>query len=360
MYTVRELQSDDMGAWDELIVDSAQGNVFLRSDWLEMLCDTDPALSMLILGCFGSKGELLGGQAVPYVERWGMSTTTEFEFFYSGPVLAQHDRAGRPRQVSRRRETISALAEALSTRLAYIDVEAHPTFRDARSFLYDGWQVDVLYTHLWHMDDPERVRSNMNREKRREIRRAREQYVFAAEQSKAALDAFLPLYGETMRKFSWRPSARWEEIFRERFSWMAARDGCRLYTARTPDGELASGVVVLLSREDQTAYLWRQGSGEEHVRGGVVPALYWHAACDLASELPNTNFGGSPEPSLSRFKDYLGADAVPHFRIRKNLCPVRMAALDGLVRLKDHLYNVVMRVAFEPWQRLRYGDRMTG
>jgi len=138
---------------------------------------------------------------------------------------------------------------------------------------------------------------------------------------------------------------------------MRQRDGCRLYTARTAAGDLAAGVVVLLSREDATAYLWRQGSSPDLVQAGGIPALYWHAASDLAAEFPNVNFGGSPQASLSQFKDYLGAEAVPHFALSRCKRRYRIAALERAQWVKDTVYNLAMRVAFTPWQRLRHGQR---
>jgi len=192
----------------------------------------------------------------------------------------------------------------------------------------------------------------MTREKRREIRRAEENFTFSQEEGDAVLDAFLPLYHQTMYKFTWRPSLKWETIFKKRINWMLLRDGCRLYTARTADGELAGGVVALLSREDQTAYLWRQGSQAHQL--GLVSALYWRAACDLAGEFPQINFGGSPQFSLSQFKDYLGARAVPHLQFSKRNSRYKLALVETAYTLKDQLYNLLMRVAYRPWQKLRH------
>jgi hypothetical protein len=355
MVTVRELD-DEYPAWNQMVADSPQGNVFARSDWLRMLCDTDPSLRVLILGCFDDSGRLVGGQAIPWQTLWGLHLSAEFEFFYCGPMLAPAGRGNLARRTADHHQIVTALAQALSDRLAYIHVDAHPAFQDVRPFLYAGWQATPAYTHIWRMSDTEQIWQDMNREKRREIRRAQETFTFRAEEDAASFDAFLPLYHQTMRKFTWQPSVRWQNIFIRRFAWMRQRDGCRLYTARDAGGKLAAGVVVLLSREDATAYLWRQGSSPDFVAAGGVPALYWHAACDLASDFPNVNFGGSPQASLSHFKDYLGAEAVQHFALsRRN--SRRIAALEWGQRFKDLVYNVVMRVAFTPWQRLRYGRR---
>ncbi|MFZ5918251.1 MAG: GNAT family N-acetyltransferase [Chloroflexota bacterium] len=353
MVEVRELETNEYPAWNDLVADSPQGNVFLRADWLHMLGETDPDLGLLILGCF-DKNRLVGGQAVTCQRRWGMTLSASFEFFYNGPLLSPDMPDQRASRVAKQRQILSALAEGMSARLAYIDVDTHPSFQDARPFLRSGWQVEPIYTHIWRMDDIERAWLDMNREKRREIKRAGEQFVFGVEESDPAMDAFLPLYHGTMGKFSWRPSARWEAIFRRRFHWMQERDGCRLYTARTEGGQLVGGVVVLLSRQDNTAYLWRQGSARGFVEAGGIPALYWHAATDLAGEFPNVNFGGSPQLSLDRFKDYLGAEAVMHFRLVKCNSRYRLAVFERALKSKDIVYNLVMGVAYGPWQRLRH------
>jgi len=287
-----------------------------------------------------------------YLSTWGMKLSTPFEFFYNGPLLAADPNARRVSRVSEQNEILAALAHGLSDRMAHIEMEAHPNFEDGRAFQYAGWQTQAIYTHIWEMQC-EALWAGMTREKRREIRRAEEVYTFSQEEEEAALDAFLPLYHQTMRKFSWRPSLKWETIFKQRFAWMRLRDGCRFYTARAANGEMAGGVVALLSREDQTAYLWRQGSQTHQL--GLVSALYWRAACDLADEFPQINFGGSPQFSLSQFKDYLGARAVPHLQFSKRNSRYKLPLLETAYTLKDQLYNLLMRVAYRPWQRLRHG-----
>ena len=352
MIETHELPETEHAAWNALIAESPEGNVFLHTDWLRMLCDTDPDLRIL-KACCSRDGKLVGGQVICYRRRWGMNLATDFEFFYGGPFVAPSFHAAYSRRASEHIAIVSALADWVAPRLATTRWETHPAFRDARPYLYGGWEVRTLYAHIWKMRDTEQIWKGMAREKHREIKRAQELCSFAVEQKDAALDAFLPLYRGTMRKYSWWPSPTWEMTFRERFRWMRKRDGCRLYTARTADGEMQAGCLALLSREDNTAYLWRQGSGNGRAMMGVIPALYWHAAVDLASEFAYVNFGGSPEMSLSSFKDYLGAEVAPHFQISRCNSPTGVASYDAARRLKDVLHNVLMRLAAKPILWLR-------
>ena len=341
MLAVRELERKDYAAWNQLVADSPQGNAFLRADWLQMLCDTDPDLRPLILGCFDNKGRLVGGQAVMYQQRWGMSISVTFEFFYSGPMVAPLA-GNQARCVTRTVAIVSALAEALAKRLAYVEIETHPAFNDARPFLNAGWRVVPVYTHIWRMDDVDRVWRAMSRGKQSRIKRARKHFTFGVEEADAVLNEYLPLHRQTVRKFSWQPSPTWEAIFRRRFHWMRQRDGCRLYAARTDAGELAGGELVLLSQEDKTAYIWQQSFDRKYLAQGLSPALDWYAASDLATEFPRIDFGSSPYSSLSQFKDEMGAEAVMHLAVRKNNMRFRLAVYERALKLKDSVYNLAM------------------
>ncbi|HEX7557378.1 MAG TPA: hypothetical protein VF338_12185, partial [Leptolinea sp.] len=64
---VRALSQSEYPLWDTLVSTSPQGTVFLKSDFLQMLCTSDISLRMSILGGFDSDGELKAGQ--PFVYR---------------------------------------------------------------------------------------------------------------------------------------------------------------------------------------------------------------------------------------------------------------------------------------------------
>lgn len=357
MPSVRELTPAEYPLWHRILAEAPEGNAFQRADWLTLLHDTEPGVQFMILGYFDNQEQLQGGWATTYQTQWSLTSTSTAEFFYSNPVLAVREPQSDAHQAARRWTIITALAEALAARLPFIELDCHPQFADARALQYAGWEVKPTYTHLWDMRHPDQTWQTMNREKRRQIGHAQERYSFGTSEDLETVHQFIQRYHETMKKFSWWISPAWEAAFIERFRWMRVQDACRLYTARTKDGSLAAGVIVLLSREDHTAYLWRQGSGAEHVAAGVVPALYWQAATDLADEFKIVNFGGSPQASLSRFKDYLGARAALHFQITRNSRPRRVALQNRALWLKDQTYNLGMRLAGKPIQQMLYALR---
>jgi hypothetical protein len=113
---------------------------------------------------------------------------------------------------------------------------------------------------------------------------------------------------------------------------------CRLYAAApesTPD-EPCALVTVLLFPDQHCAWLWRVAYQTDD--SGLIPALYLHAGEAVKREFGaewTVNFGGSPNLSLARFKDYLGAVPTPHWRIRWQRRGAKALLWNGLQTLKE-------------------------
>jgi hypothetical protein len=172
----------------------------------------------------------------------------------------------------------------------------------------------------------------------------------------------MTIYREAMGKFSWYPPAHWEEMQFRRVRWMEERDGCRFYTVRDDHGELLAGVLALISREDETAYYWRMGYGAAGRKAIVVPALYWECAQDLCTgenPIRYINFGSSPQPALSQFKDYLGAEATEHYRLILRKPSMRLQLMDWREQGRDRARRLVganagLRSVYQMLQRLPF------
>lgn len=319
---IARLDDGDDTNWDQLVASSPQGNSFLRADWLRMLVRTDASIGVERYVVWDQRGRLRGGWALPLRQHFGLCFATDYDLFYAGPMLAPDLT---PPAFSCRGEhdaVLSLLARAFGAHCAVIAAEAHPALSDVRAFLDAGWSVAPVYTHVWDLQEADLILLRMNREKRREIKLGAQRYRCEQETlSGSSLEQFLHLYRLTVHKFGLAPGTAWERGLRERLSWMEASDGCRLYAARDGDGRLAAAVLVLLSRDDQTAYLWRMGQDPGTTDRTAVPTLYWSVVlqlredAQLANAIRWVNLGGSPQQSLARFKDYLGATPTLHFRL---------------------------------------------
>jgi len=316
---VRTVGPEEDPLWDALVDVSPTANRFLRSDCLRMLEETDSeGIRFQRLGAFDAAGKLLGGWALPVMQRMGIRASTYFEFFYAGPMLVPELESGSVHVCRERLQVLERLAGGHARRLHVVEAEGHPRLRDARGVHYAGWQLHTLYTHVWDLQSPEDQLGRMNRERRRLIRRAGERYSFAPLPREEVSREFIPLYRRLMQKFYWVPVRRWDRDLVRRMDWLTAHDAGAVFGARDKEGQLCAAVIVLLSPEDRTLYLWRCGYRDDQEGNSVVPGLYWHACLHWRERWGApllANLGGSPRASLSQFKDYLGAEAVPHLRL---------------------------------------------
>lgn len=306
--------------WDALIESSAQGGDFLRSAPLRELARNEhPQAALKRIAIPDKEGtSYLAGWAFLIRRRRALRYSSQFPLFYNGPVLAPpadlDSTAG-----SQRLALLHALGRAAHEGIDVIECECHPSLPDARGLIFADYQLETVFCHIWRPSaDP--IWKHFNRTKRNEANRARKTHTFGwAEPSPAVFQEFRRLHDKTLEKFSWNPPVVWRETLNRQTEATCRLGFGRIYVARplNDDRKIDAIVSVLVNQQDMTAYLWRVGVDSEQT--GLVTALYGNAAESIRAEFGQDweiNFGGSPRFSLSQFKDYLGASAVPQSSVR--------------------------------------------
>lgn len=335
------------GAWNELVRDSPQGNAFMRSDFLDMLGETSlVGMQIEKLGVIGRNDKLVAGWAIPFIDSWIGRRSFGFGLRYSGPLLSS-ELSGSAKIMSRN-ESLRLLSGYARTHFDSVFAECHPSLQDVREFIYDGLRVAPNYWHVWDLTDPEEALKNTEREKRREIRRGLETYAYRQVRiTPESFDSFIRLYTQTMQeRHGISLGDGWVRELQSRLLWMQENDDCRLYCGYSPQGEMVSGLLVLLSREDRTAYFWMVGYDHRSKDSRIVPALYWHVAAEVCrpeSGMQLVNLGTSPARSLGNFKDLLGARSKPSFCLINDNMPYKTRLFEGLQRCKAAAAAIVRR-----------------
>jgi len=318
--TTRFEEGVDDAAWDALVLASPQGNSFLLSSTLNALARNEhPVAVPRRVMAFAPSGDCLAGWAVLRRRRFGMRYCSSFPLFYAGPLLGPEMSA--PDQTSNRTALLARLADVMMRGLDACDTEAAPELPDVRGLLYAGCRAETVYAHLWPEGDAEAVPRFLNRAKRREMKGAAGCHAFDwLDIDAQSLEHFDRLHNRTLEKFKWVPPKAWRLGLLANMRDLGRHGICRIFAAvpSSSGHPLPCAMVsVLICPLRQTAWLWRVAC--ESNDPGLVPALYVKAAQAVKSERGpawRINFGGSPRLSLSLFKDYLGAQAVPHWRIR--------------------------------------------
>ncbi len=338
MLAFRLLQPLDDAPWDELIRASPQGNAFLRSDTLRVLAAHErPAARVRRVGAFQEDGVLAAGWAVLVRRRAGIRYCSSFPLFYAGPVLSPE--WNEPGHVTARMDLLRGLSKEMQQGLDIMDTEAAPGLPDARGLIHAGCRVEQSYTHVWPACTADELRRQLNRTKRQEAASAARRHVFGWRPADAeTLDRFDRLHNQTLTKFKWVASRAWREALLDNIRDMERAGICRLFAAApetSPQAPCAL-VTVLLSPDHHRAWLWRVAYRTED--SGLIPALYLHAGEAVKREFGaewTINFGGSPNLSLARFKDYLGAVPTPHWRIRWQRPGAKAMLWNGLLAVKE-------------------------
>jgi hypothetical protein len=107
------------------------------------------------------------------------------------------------------------------------------------------------------------------------------------------------------------------EATRKNMRWLEKQNICRLCVAHPKgSGTICAALSVLFSSNGRNAGLWRVGYHTNDP--GLVLNLYWQLASEICRELDDgwtINFRGSLRWVLSLFKDFLGATAIPNWRL---------------------------------------------
>jgi len=351
-FDIRPLRSDEDASWDAFVRRSPNGNAFLLSETLSALAANEtPVASVRRIGVFAvGTSTLEAGWAVLVRRRAGVRYCSSFPLFYAGPLLSpEWNDASRATQ---RMELLCGLAKEMQQGLDSLDTEAAPNLTDARGLIYAGCVIEQIYCHLWPACAPEDLTKLLNRSKRQEAASAAKRHVFGWRQADdKILETFDRLHNQTLRKFKWVASAAWRKSFLQNINTLEASGICRVFAAAPvaePEQPCAL-VTVLFAPDHHTAWLWRVAYQTDD--SGLIPALYLHAAETIKREQGSEwtiNFGGSPNLSLARFKDYLGASPAPHWRIRWQRNSLRMIYWNFLLVLKESI-----RRRLTVWQIVR-------
>lgn len=313
---VRNLQPDEFELWDRLNHSSLQGSIFLRSDFLQMLCNTDSNFNqVMLLGCFNESGELKSGQAVIF-HKSGFSVTGHGSyFFYNGPLLQYEENEPRASMAATYCSYLTPLAEETARRFPGFSFDTHPHLMDLRVFQRLGWQVELRYTHQWKIGQSRDMRPYMRQGERKRIHRAERNFIFQMEKWQDSGQEFIQTHQESIRRHGWNPDERWNRLLSDRAQWMEDHGIFQMTTARTLQRQLVGGILTILGYTEKTAYLWFVGYQAEAAENGVVPALYDQAVRNIPAGILVVDMGKAEKIGLANFKDYLGTDLLPYYTV---------------------------------------------
>lgn len=299
MNIVRQLTSDEYEKWDEFVARSPEGGVFQTIAWNQMICDTSPQpAGFLPLVSLDEKG-FQAGILVCYSTKSGRKISDFPLFGYVSPVLSPELNYADRHHTYKNYTILAELLKQLVQEIKYIRMENGPEIWDIRPHEFQDWGIETTYTHIWE-GGAAGAWEKIDQEIKKTIETAGQNFTFKEDEEWKNIERFLKGAGAGV-------------ITRERVEWLRKRGAGRLYLVTDQKGTVSGMTLAILSRENQTAYLWGSKCNELKMEKEVLPYLYWKSYETLANDFPRMDLGGSERYEIGLVKDKLGSEPVPRF-----------------------------------------------
>jgi lipid II:glycine glycyltransferase (peptidoglycan interpeptide bridge formation enzyme) len=288
--------------WDQFSSGSSQGTVFSRIEWLKsqsVLTATN--LSFLI----GSHHDAMQ-YAMPLLskKKWGMNILTSNPLSpYNGLLLSG--------SLQNETELLDAIKSALKKAVSgfsFISISLHPSLKDLRPFMWEGWELQKLYTYWVDIASEEAFWANFSQSLRRKVRKAESAGIRIKESTDTQLLA-------NQYSHSYQRHGVKEPIASELISdWVQnAIDGglAKMYVAYDAHEKALCSRVIL--RDMPFVYDWIAGSSAEADSQSANHALVTHIMRKhSALGFKTFDFRGANTPGVIEFKRSFGGALVPY------------------------------------------------
>jgi len=309
MRVIQKLTPDLYEKWHKFVICSPQAGLFQTVDWIAMLGETEAQEAhCLPLVCL-EDSEILGGIMVRYRNLSGKKNADLPAFGYSGPAFSPGLYNPERRHTHKIYAVLSDLLKALTEQVDYIVLDNQPEIWDARAYKFQSWRIDVSFVHIWSAAGPQEIWKRISPELQQLIQAAGQHLSFRSTLEPIDIQKFSELASSSTGDLSC-------DVLRQRIEWMVSKDCSRLYLVSDKTGETWGMALVILSRENQTAYLWDVVSFKPEQESTILPYIYFQSYSALSDEFCRLDLGKSRSHLVNEIKDNLGCELTPVFRTR--------------------------------------------
>jgi hypothetical protein len=303
--TTRILDPADYPRWVAAVAASPDGSVYSLPDYLDALCSATGGHFRVLAA--ERDDHIVGGIALFECSgRCGSFVSPRRLLYYNGLVLVPHPSSCPGHATSWRLQTLDALERGLaSLRYGRLKFKSRCTCTDLRTFQSRGWAVQPTYTYVVDIGDLATAWTRVDKNHRRLIGRCTEQGLQLSMDDD--FDAFHHLHLQTHQRKG-APLYLPREPFRRFVDTLRARNLCRLYHARLPDGRVAASQLVLTGPHP-VSHTVAAGAEAELLSMGASAFLRWRVLEDLAAAGYRANDLTDAELNpVTAFKAQLGGE----------------------------------------------------
>ncbi len=304
-FHVRALAKEEFRDWDKLVSESQQGTLFHKSFWLEA-----SNLPFVILGCFDSNDQILGGIPLPYQKKFGFTIVRHPSLTpYLGVVFRKND-SKYVKCISREKEIACCLAEKVREMAHFAYIGFSFDFVDIQPFIWQRYASRVRYTYVLELDNLEDAWQRMDAKRRNDITRAEKDGICVGDGDD--FDCILALVDKTFARQGKKKKA--SRAVALRYNEVLSRKGrCKAFVARDKEGIAIA--TVYIAWDEKRSYYLLGGYDSENRHHGASAIAMWEAIRFTKEELGlnEFDFEGSMVPAIERFFRKFGGRITPHY-----------------------------------------------
>lgn len=301
MYNVRELKPNEHEKWNAFLANSAQGTLFHRLDWNQMLVDTDPQTDgFTALACMDKNEDLVAALTIPHRLASSQRSAGSQFFGYVTPLLADSLRYAERHHTYSGYSALADLTKGLAEQIGNVRLNNSPDIWDTRSFMFNAWQIETIYTHEWfHTDD---AWGKVSPGLRSVIQQGEKKFTLQV----SADEKWDNLFASRNPRID-------STVLKKRLAWMRGNGTGCLYALTDSQNQPAAFTLAMLSQPDRRAYLWGTACTDAKAESETLSVLLWQVCAALASDYPRVDLGYSANIQVSQVKDKLGGRLLPTF-----------------------------------------------
>lgn len=321
-------------SWNTYVDQSAQGTVFQRQEFLDVVADQVNAdLHQLV----GFKGQEPVG-VFPVFELTRGLTTTVFSpppnqgLSQMGMAMLSRHTLKQRKEEKRTRRFLQACFDWIDEALdpSYVHLRTHHRHDDHRPFVWNGFELTPRYTYVLDLTGgPDRLLDEFSSDARRNIRNTDGD---AYEISERGIDGIQRIVGHLASRhdeqgLNFPVTSEFVEALAR-----SLPDGTLRSYVITVDGEYASGMITV--EDVDTIYRWQGGARPRRdISVPVNDVLDWHIMTEAMDRgLSTYDLIGANTQHVSEYKSKFGPELVTYYTAERGTRAMQMVS-----RLYQHL-----------------------
>ncbi|KXB02074.1 hypothetical protein AKJ44_01465 [candidate division MSBL1 archaeon SCGC-AAA261F17] len=306
-YKVTCLEKDEYERWNEFVDKSPQGTIFHKTYWLETLGNNFEVYKCL-------KGqETVGGVPVNYTQLKSLKIAHPPKFTpYGGPIFRK-EMGKYVSKISTRKKANKALIKKLKENFSVVyNWNTSPNTEDLQPFIWEGFSTELKYTYVLPLNDLDIIWENMDRGRRKDIRKGLENeelYVEIGNDFEELYTLVEKAYSRKEKNPIDRGIARnIDEIVRE-------RNRCKTFIVKNKESLPLAGIYIIW--DEKRAYQLLSGFDPENSPREANPLAIWKAIEFTNNEISPTeyDFEGSMIPGIEQYFRSFGGKLIPIFQL---------------------------------------------